>query len=384
MSGETYSAAPEASPTAGQPGNFDFWLEYLCQQGDLALWAESFEQALDDWQPELCRRLLQEARRRAGDPGQQALVHYQEGVFHTRFGDWERALRCYESALADIGPAETTMRGHLLGELGMLYRLHGRGRAALKLHQEQLRLGEQEQLPRLVAEAHDQLGLDYEALQEWRKAREHLQQALQQWQALGEDASTAVTQKNLGLVALGQQELGEAEELLKQALAALDPVENPYDVAQIKGNLGVLFQTRGDLAQAEAYYQEALVILDDIGMVFDQIGVLNNLGGLAIGREEWDQATAYFEESLALARELGNQTGARDALINLAVASLRKEEWTQARNLYAEALKVAQAQQHRRMIWHIRRRQVRFFILYGLLRALELARNTVSGMRKAR
>ncbi len=67
-------------------------------------------------------------------------------------GCWPR--RCYESALQQF-PSTEAERLIVLGELGMIDRLNGRGQDALKRHTEQLHGARVYNQPRLEAEALD-------------------------------------------------------------------------------------------------------------------------------------------------------------------------------------------------------------------------------------
>lgn len=376
MNNASLPAGHEGEPASG---GFDYWVEYLFHQGAFDLWADTFEEALAAWRPDLCRRLIQEGKQQATTATLQGLVYYKEGVFQLRFGEWERARDCFEAALAKVDVGDLVTRGYLLGELGMVDRLQGKGPAAVAAHRAQLRLGQAAKLEWLQGEAYDQLGLDFEAMQAWGEAQRHLEEALQLWHSLGQEGNAAVSKKNLGLVLLGQERYEEAEVYWREVLEVFTRLEREYDLAQTKANLGTVCLARGDGVGAAGYYQEALAIFDSLGMVFDRIGVLNNLGGLAVAREEWLEAASFYEESLALARDLGQPAGVEDALLNLAVVWRRQERWPEAMACYAEAAAVARAARQRRRYWQIRRRQLRFWLLYTIWRVLEYGRRRLSG-----
>jgi len=349
-----------------QPSYFDFWLEYLHLQPDLVQWAETFDVARVNWQLDLCWRLLREARRWAETPSQRGTVRHYEGMFHAQGGDWARAEQCYRTALEEIPPTDVETRLALLGELGMLERIRGNGRAALEIHHQQLSLADSYGVAEWQAEALDQLGMDYELLNDWSLAQRALQRALSLYQELEDIEETAGCSNRLGLVAFRQGRLEEAATHLKRARSLFDQLERPYELAQVEGNLGNLAYARGEWMRAEQHYHAALTLFDALGVVFDQIGILNNLGSLALAREDWEQAYGFYKESLALARDLGDRREERDVLINLGVASLRQNLWDEAARYYSHALTLTRELRDRGASWDLRRRQLRLWLLRGL------------------
>ncbi|RMG94870.1 MAG: hypothetical protein D6706_13055 [Chloroflexi bacterium] len=358
-----------------EPSPFEYWVAYLAiaDQWEEA-WTETYDAAISNWELDICWRLLREARRLAIHPSQQALVRFREGMLHAQSGDWQHASVCYESALASAVAENDELQLPLLGEMGMLYRLQGDFRKALDLHRRQYKLAMASGDLWYQAEALDQIGLDYEAAGQLKNAQLNLELALQLWQALEAKSSIASTFNHLGMVTWQQGDLEAAEFYLTQAHEMAITTEHSYSQAQIEGNLGNLAYERAQWDVAEAHYAQALSRFDELGVVFDKIGIINNLAGIAVARHEYDQARMLYKESLALAQTLGHRQGELDALLNLSVVALRQRSWSEVPDLHAQALRIARALGDRHTFWDIRRRQMRFVVLYGLLRLLDWIR----------
>ncbi len=294
-------------PTGAQPEPFDFWLEYLALQPDLASWEETFDRARVNWRIDLCWRLLREARRRAAMPLQLAILWHSEGLLQAQSGDWPGAETCYRKALDALPSVEVERRLLLLGDVGMLHRLRGDTQATLEVHRQQLELAQAQGQVWLQADALGQLGLDCETNGDWANAREYLERALTLHQNLSHADGVAVSHKHLGLVLWRQGELVEAQAYLEQSLAAFERSGQRYDMAQTEGNLGNLCYERDDLEGAERHYRRTLSIVEELGVISDKIGLLNNLGALALARQDYDQTARFYHESLALTRELGDR-----------------------------------------------------------------------------
>jgi tetratricopeptide (TPR) repeat protein len=307
-----------------EPPPFDYWLEYLAvsERWEEA-WIQTYDIAIIDWQIELCWRLLREARRLAISPSQQAQIRYHEGRLHAQTGEWQRAAACYEFSLVNAAADDQELRLSLLSEMGMLHRLRGEYKQALRIHRRQYTLAKNTADLWHQAEALDQIGLDYEAAGRLDSAQKNLEMALHLWQQIEADSGVASTYKHLGLVSWRQGNMAVAKKYLKQAHEMALANEQFYDLAQIEGNLGNLAYERDELDIAEAHYATALLLFDELDVVFDKIGLLNNLAGLAVGRDQYEQAGTLYAESLALSQALGHRQGELDALLNLSVVALR-------------------------------------------------------------
>jgi tetratricopeptide (TPR) repeat protein len=257
----------------------------------------------------------------------------------------------------------------------MLARLRGEGRRALDLHRQQLDLALAEEAPAWQAEAWDQLGMDYELLNDQRRAEEALRHALEILHEVQDREAEAGSLNRLGLVLMRQGRLKEAAALLERAGERFAALDLPYEQAQVEGNLGNLAYAQAAWDQAEAHYRRALTLFDALGVIFDKVGVLNNLGSLAVAREAWSDAELYYKESLALARELGDQREVRDVLINLGVCHVRQGRYLAARDVYRDALALTRDLRDRGGIRDLRSRLLRVW----LLRALQWLRTQVLG-----
>lgn len=354
----------DAAPA--EPSTFDFWLEYLHLQPDLAQWATTFDRARINWRLDLCWQLLREARRQATTPTERAQVHFYEGLLHVHAGDWERAASCYQTAQAELPETAVDLRFSLLGERGMLARLQGDAETALAFHQEQHALAQAHDDLAGQAEAWDQQAMDYETLHQWRAAEQALQRALALYEQLEDSEGLAGCHNRLGLLALRREKMTAATEHLQRAQALFTQLNRPFELAQVEGNLGNLAYVSGAWETADTHYRQALARFTALGVVFDKIGILNNLGSIALAREAPDQARRFYQEGLALARELGDRHEIRDLLINLGVVNLRQGRLDAAGARYAEALSLTREIGDRGGVWDLRRRQVRLWLLRGV------------------
>lgn len=106
------------------PASFDYWVEYLAHQPNLSAWEATFEQALVDWQLELCIRLLREARQWATTVEKKAVVRFWDGRLAAQNGDLVRAETRYKAALDGL-PSDHDTVPAIQSDLGMIYRLTG-------------------------------------------------------------------------------------------------------------------------------------------------------------------------------------------------------------------------------------------------------------------
>ena len=215
-----------------------------------------------------------------------------------------------------------------------------------------------------TAEHHFRFARLLHSLNDFDKARQHYEEALQICQELAKQnpeaylSNVAATLNNLGILLSDINELKQAQEYYEEALqicrelAKQNPEAYLPNVAATLDNLGNLLSDINELKQAQEYYEEALQIRRELAKknpkayLQDVAATLNNLGALLSNIDELKQAQACYEEALQIHRELAKQKpeaylqNVAATLNNLGVLLSDINKLKQAQEYYEEALQI--------------------------------------------
>lgn len=304
------------------------WLYLAAANGtSIALWFDTFDDALVSWRLAQARRLLRGVKPITLSASDRARVYHCEGMLEAQLGDWNQATEQFTRAIDLLEGSQEVKDGVLiLNDLGMVLRLQGNAEGACEAHEQALALSQAIENPHLAAESLSHVGLDLEHQGLLDRSVGYFRQALSAYEALGDHQPMAFVLNHLGEALWRTGQLAEARRTLTGALDLLASAgDDPYLHAQVEGNLGNVAYEEGDLDAAASLWQSALTSMDQLGVIFDKIGLLNNLGGLAHARTDYGRALVFFQESLELAQELGDERGVQEAQHNVALV-MRHDE----------------------------------------------------------
>lgn len=265
----------------------------LIEKGDapeaLRHLARARERVLAEAEPELIARMqLQSAR---------ALIELSQ---------YEEALRTCERAhayfrehalIAPLAHAYNCF-GRIYFRLGDLDRAKEYYEAALHLFRWDLNDEEG------VIRAHNNLGVLYRHLSDWRQATWHLLRAMEISTRLGNFMHMAVSCANLGIVHLKAGSWDEAREHFERALTSYVQIGRDAGVARMRIGLATIASFRHDFSTAEAHLAAAGQITSRLGSSREQVLCLFGNGELLQERGRLDEALGRYDAALEMAREI--------------------------------------------------------------------------------
>ncbi len=187
-------------------------------------------------------------------------------------------------------------------------------------------------------------GLLAEGQSAYEEATRLLDESLELWQALGDQAGAARALANQGLVAGWQGDFGRARGLLEEALAIFRTLHAQDDMAETLATLGLFVEVQGDASLAWALLEEALSVFRAVG---DGRGVAHALGWMALTARRhgaYARALTLYEEALAHARAVGDQRSIARWLNGVALSLASQGEYERAQVLLEESLALSRAQ----------------------------------------
>jgi two-component system nitrogen regulation response regulator NtrX len=158
-----------------------------------------------------------------------------------------------------------------------------------------------------VIRAHNNLGVLYRHLSDWRQATWHLLRSMEISTRLGNFAFIAVSCANLGIVHLKAGSWDEAAEHFDRALNSYVQIGREAGVARMRIGLATIATFRHDFATAEAHLTAASQITSRLGSSREQILCLFSHGELHHEMKRVDEALGLYGEALEMARQIAPQ-----------------------------------------------------------------------------
>jgi CHAT domain-containing protein len=202
--------------------------------------------------------------------------------------------------------------------------------------------------PQVRAEIFRQWADQFAARDDLENARKYRQEALLEWQKLGnETVPVADTLVSISEIELRQGDFDGASTALTQSMAIGDKIAPAGIQAVVTSvNFAVLYQDRGELDKAEEYYLKALYKLERrFPRSSLSVQALSNLGVLFDHKGDLQKAETYHRRALAIATRLepGSLTVA-GVLSNLGECVLQRGDLHHAEQFHKQALLIRERQ----------------------------------------
>ncbi len=155
-----------------------------------------------------------------------------------------------------------------------------------------------------VIRAHNNLGVLYRHLSDWRQATWHLLRSMEIATRLGNFAYIAVSCANLGIVHLKAGSWDEAAEHFDRALNSYVQIGREAGVARMRIGLSTIATFRHDFATAEAHLAAASQITSRLGTSREQVLCLFSRGELQHEMRHLDEALDLYSDALEMAQQI--------------------------------------------------------------------------------
>jgi len=182
---------------------------------------------------------------------------------YLRRGEWERAARHLQNALAETQTAAT--QAQLYADLALAEHQSHHNANALKHAQRALRLAERTRDDRAIAQAHNILGILARTRGDWKDARKHLEASRARAEKMNDAGAHAAALNNLALVERATHNDARALELAQRALELVTRAGDRHRQAALHNHLADLYHALGRDADSMAQLKRAVAIYAEIG-----------------------------------------------------------------------------------------------------------------------
>ncbi len=190
------------------------------------------------------------------------------------------------------------------------------------------------------------IGLAYEALEDYPQAVDYFERALENASKFDNRQITAGIQGNLGNNYLRIGNYPQAISAFDESLTLWQELNNQAVVGQVLRGMGNVQIAIGNYDKAQTLHQQALTIARDFNNTEGIIYSHNSLGAIAANQGKYPQAIQAYQQSFEAIKSLDNpnlsQKLTAQTLNNLASANHAQMNFDRALDYYQQSLEIAQ------------------------------------------
>ncbi|MBD2211347.1 tetratricopeptide repeat protein [Nostoc linckia FACHB-104] len=272
-----------------------------------------------------------------------ARINIGEQLFNA--GRYQQAAQVFGEILAGLGEESSYERCLTLGGLGRCLQFQGQAAQAATSYRQGLVLATQlkqsDAVKRETSNLQTELANVLTDMGDYDQARTAYEASLTIQEEIGDLRGAAVTNGQLGTLALQQSNFPEAEQRYREALATFQQLNEPAMEATIWHNLGRLYEEVKQWDTAEDAYREAARIKESQGNLRGAATTWNQLALVNQYTAKLEDAEAWYRKAIAGAKSAGDRLQASKSLNNLAyLLQNQPHRLLEAQQLAAEALAI--------------------------------------------
>jgi predicted ATPase/DNA-binding CsgD family transcriptional regulator len=161
-------------------------------------------------------------------------------------------------------------------------------------------------------------------LEDYTRARQHLERAVELWRQERPSAWLASSLRLLARVAVRDGQLSHAQLYCHEALDAATRSDAGAEIALAHNVVAIVAQNLGDLSEAMTHYEEGLRVARELVHLPAIALILWGMGTLAERQGDLDRAAAVFTEGLAISQQVSDKKEAARCLLGLARVGLQR------------------------------------------------------------
>lgn len=294
-------------------------------------------------------KLSQQAAQLGGDVGSHTWFLSRSTLGEQLYdaGRYGEAVQIFLDVLAGLGEEPSYNRCVTLAQLGPCLQSQGQAAQAVAYYQQGLAVAEQleasDQVKQLMGTLEAELGDALIAMGDWEAARSAHERSLAIDKEVGDRRGEAVSNMQLGAIALLQDNLAEAAQRYQQALATFQQLNEPATEAVAYHQLGLVFQEDKQWDAAESYYRESARLQESLGNLAGVAGTWNQLAMVNAYAGKPEAAEPWYRKAISGSKQAGDELQTERSLNNLAyLLQDQPERLAEAKQLAEEALAIMQ------------------------------------------
>lgn len=289
--------------------------------------------------------LTQHAATLAGEVGSQNWFLSKTGVGTQLFnaGHYTEAAQVFNEILKVLGMVASYQHCVTLNHLGRCFSFQGQAHQAIVYYEQGLAIAQQleptQSVQRQTGALYADLSDALRKMGRYAEAKKACEQSLAIMEDIDDHCSIAVTNGQLGTLALLQGNLAEAEQRYQAALAIFQNFNEPIHQATAWHQLGILYGKTQQWEDAEHAYRQAAHLQEAQGHLQGAARTWNQLATVTRMMDKWVEAEAWYRKAIEVDKRFGNAKSVASCLNNLAdLLQNQPDRLTEARQLAEQAL----------------------------------------------
>ncbi|BAY20492.1 TPR domain protein [Calothrix sp. NIES-2100] len=260
-------------------------------------------------------------------------------------GRYQQAAQVFSEILAELGEQPSHKRCVTLGMLGRCFANQRQTAQAAEIYHQGLAVAQQleqsDYVKQLMGILQTDLANALRNMGDYGEARIAYEAGLAIDKELGNLSGAAVSNFQLGTLAMLQGNIPEAEQRYREALTTFQQLNEPAQQATVWHQLGMVYAKGEQWDAAEDAYRNSAQINEFLGNLADAVGTWGQLGNLNALVGKLGEAEAWFRKALKQFQQLEDQANASQTLRNLAfILQNQLHRLSEARQLAEEALAI--------------------------------------------
>ncbi|MBD2214530.1 tetratricopeptide repeat protein [Nostoc linckia FACHB-104] len=260
-------------------------------------------------------------------------------------GRYQQAAQVFSEILAELGEQPSYKRCVTLGRLGRCLSFQRQTAQAAQIYRQGLAVAQQleqsNNVKQLMGTLQTELADALRNMGDYDEARIAYEAGLAIDKEIGNLSGAAVSNFQLGTLAMRQGNLPEAEQRYQEVLSTFQQLNEPAQAATAWHQLGRVYQEGKQWDAAEDAYRTSAQIQESLGNLADAARTWGQLGSLNRLVDNLGEAEAWFRKALKQFQKLENQANVSSILSNLAnLLQNQPHRLSEARQLAEEALAI--------------------------------------------
>lgn len=272
-----------------------------------------------------------------------AMAQNSRGVAKANKGDFEDALKCFESSKViseELGDELAVASD--LNNMGLVYDWQGNYAEAIAVYEESLRLRKKHNATPEVAISLTNIGAIYFKQGDLPRALEFFLDGLKVQEEVGDTKTEAASLNNIAGVYFKMDNLDKALEFYQRSLTLREADNDRRGIASVHANIGKVYYAQNNDSLALLQYQKSIEISKELENKSGVSLALSNIAQMVFENGELDEALKLYEECLRINEEIGDRRRISTNLVSIGLVQKAKGNLSKAIKLGKKSLSITQ------------------------------------------
>lgn len=252
-------------------------------------------------------------------------------------GEWDRAIKSFESALNATGPKDKRIQAYALRHLGHIARERGEWDRAMDLYKKNLSISEEIRDLTELGETYRSIGKIY-----WRKGdRDEAEKFFNMAIRCAKEVKNELLECEI-LIDMAANLLDfdndTAIKYCKTAIESLEKLGAKYELPRPCNTLGVIYYTLKDLDNALNHWQLAIKNAEITGNVRIKAWALLNIADIYASKGEFEMALKSLRNSTEILLKIQDKAGLAFINMQYGILNAMMKKWDDAENFFQYAI----------------------------------------------